>query len=131
MKNQSEIMDDLLKLGNTYKRTYQFYQDFLFAFNQNDFILFQETLKQGKMDPLGESIIKLKSSNESLLGFAVFLPSKSEFSFPVIPFKNKKMLSNGSLESIRYVTLILYRISGPPTPFDEEPKPQKSLQTKV
>lgn len=44
MKSQTGIITYLLALDEEYKRTYDFYQDLLYAYDQKDFILFQKTL---------------------------------------------------------------------------------------
>lgn len=96
MKSQTGIIDYLLNLGNEYKATYQFYQDFLFAFDQKDFVLFQEILMNA---PMGLSSY-MKTSLRTLKKYQSYV--ENTFLHPY---------TNGPIEGINNKIKVIKRIA--------------------
>ena len=89
-------MDSLLEFGQEYKETYQFYQDFLYAFDKKDFSLFQETLNQA---PKGLSSY-MKTSLRTLKKYQAYV--ENTFLNPY---------TNGPIEGINNKIKVIKRIA--------------------
>nr|WP_015670351.1 transposase [Vibrio coralliilyticus]AFV27419.1 transposase [Vibrio coralliilyticus] len=76
MKTQRGIVDYLLDLGDTFKVTYDFYQRLLYAFDKQDYAMFNDCLKSA---PKGLSSY-MKTSLRTLKKYQIYV--ENTFSYP-------------------------------------------------
>ena len=96
MKSQTGIMTYLLALDEEYKTTYDFYQDILYAYDQKDFTLFQETLAKA---PKGLSSY-MRTSVRTLKKYCAYV--ENTFLYPY---------TNGPIEGINNKIKVIKRIA--------------------
>lgn len=96
MKTQRGIVDYLLDLGDTFKVTYDFYQRLLYAFDKQDYAMFNDCLKSA---PKGLSSY-MKTSLRTLKKYQIYV--ENTFSYP---------FTNGPLEGTNNKIKVLKRIA--------------------